>query len=207
MTPQPQTNFCSECGRPATLDQLARFGDRLVCPYCKDAYAQKLREGVTPTGVVEYGGFWVRFLAFIIDAIILGIPVGIIQGVLFASMIPSMAQLSQNPNPSPDQVFALFGPMFGMIGVSTLISVGLGCTYESFFLVKYAATPGKMALGLKVLRPDGAKLEVGRAIGRYFAKMLSAIILYIGYIMAGFDAQKRALHDMLCDTRVIKSRG
>jgi uncharacterized RDD family membrane protein YckC len=37
--------------------------------------------------------------------------------------------------------------------------------------------------------------------------MLSAMILYIGYIMAGFDSQKRALHDMICDTRVIQTRG
>jgi len=49
-------------------------------------------------------------------------------------------------------------------------------------------------------------VSYGRAAGRYFAKMLSGIIMGIGYIMAGFDSQKRALHDMICDTRVIKSR-
>jgi uncharacterized RDD family membrane protein YckC len=45
---------------------------------------------------------------------------------------------------------------------------------------------------------------LGRAVGRYFAKIVSGIILMIGYIMAGFDSEKRALHDMMCDTRVIK---
>jgi uncharacterized RDD family membrane protein YckC len=85
--------------------------------------------------------------------------------------------------------------------------MAVGCSYETFFMAKMAATPGKMAVGLKVIRPDGSPVSVGRAAGRYFAKILSTIILLIGYIMAGFDSQKRALHDMICDTRVIKSRG
>ena len=94
--------------------------------------------------------------------------------------------------------------MLGMIGLLSVFSVVIGCTYETFFLVKFGATPGKMALGVKVVRPDGSGLTVGRAIGRYFAKMLSGMILYIGYIMAGFDSQKKALHDMICDTRVVR---
>ena len=203
----PQTNYCSECGRPAAAEELARFGDRLVCPLCKDAYAQKLREGVAPAGFVRYGGFWLRFVAVIIDGIILSIPMGILQAALFGALGISMARMAPNPNASPTEVFAMLAPMFGIIGLSALFGMVLGCTYETFFIVKFAATPGKMAVGVQVLRPDGSKLQVGRAAGRYFAKMLSAMILYIGYIMAGFDSQKRALHDMICDTRVIKTRG
>jgi uncharacterized RDD family membrane protein YckC len=60
-----------------------------------------------------------------------------------------------------------------------------------------------MALGLKVIRPGGGPVSLGRAIGRYFAKMLSTVILGIGYIMIGFDSKKRGMHDMICDTRVI----
>jgi uncharacterized RDD family membrane protein YckC len=61
-----------------------------------------------------------------------------------------------------------------------------------------------MALGLKVVRSDGTKLSNGRIVGRYFAELVSLLVLWIGYIMAAFDDQKRALHDMICDTRVIK---
>ena len=68
-----------------------------------------------------------------------------------------------------------------------------------------SATPGKLALGMKVLRPGGGRLTLGRAVGRYFAKVLSAMILCIGYIIAGIDSQKRGLHDMICDTRVVRS--
>jgi uncharacterized RDD family membrane protein YckC len=70
---------------------------------------------------------------------------------------------------------------------------------------KFAATPGKMACKLKVVLPEGDRVSYARAIGRHFAKYISGLILGIGYIMAGFDEQKRALHDRICDTRVIKS--
>ncbi len=203
----PETNYCSECGRRVAGEELARFGDRLVCPNCKNAYAQKLREGVAPAGFVRYGGFWLRLVAVFIDGIILAIPMGILQTVLFAALGISMARMTPNPNATPEEVLLALAPMFGMIGLSALFGTVLGCTYETFFLVKFGATPGKMAVGVKVVRPDGSKLQTGRAIGRYFAKMLSAMILYIGYIMAGFDTQKRALHDMICDTRVIQTRG
>jgi len=203
----PQTNYCSECGQPWAAEELARFGDRLVCPNCKNAYAQKLREGVAPAGFVRYGGFWLRFVAVIIDGIILAIPMGILQAMVFGALGLSMARMTPNPNAAPEEVFAMLAPMFGMIGLSALFGMVLGCTYETFFIVKFGATPGKMAVGVKVVRPDGSGIQVGRAIGRYFSKMLSAMILYIGYITAGFDSQKRALHDMICDTRVIQTRG
>ena len=207
MTPTTQPNYCSECGQPAAPEGLARFGDRLICPNCKDAYAQKLREGVAPAGFVRYGGFWLRFVAVFIDGLIVAIPLGILQAILFAALGVSMVGLAPNPDASPEEVLRMMAPLFGIMGLSVLLGMVLGCTYETFFIVKYGATPGKMVVGVKVVRPNGAGVETGRAIGRYFAKMLSAMILYIGYIMAGFDAEKRALHDMICDTRVIKTRG
>jgi uncharacterized RDD family membrane protein YckC len=87
-----------------------------------------------------------------------------------------------------------------------VINLTTGVLYYWFFLSHYSATPGKMALGLKVIRPDGSPLTGGRIVGRYFAEMLSGMILAIGYIMAGFDDERRALHDRICDTRVIKIR-
>ena len=63
-----------------------------------------------------------------------------------------------------------------------------------------------MAFGLKVVRPDGSPVGVGRAFGRYFAKMLSAMVLWIGFIMVAFEPEKRGLHDMICDTRVVRTR-
>jgi len=55
-----------------------------------------------------------------------------------------------------------------------------------------------------VVRPNGARLGLGRAVGRYFAKRLNLLTGGIGYIMAGFDSEKRGLHDLMCDTRVVR---
>jgi uncharacterized RDD family membrane protein YckC len=82
----------------------------------------------------------------------------------------------------------------------------VGVAYEAGMIANYGATFGKMALGLKVVRADGTKLDLGVSVGRYFAKILSAIILMIGYLMAFWDPEKRALHDRLCETRVIRAR-
>ncbi len=196
----PDTLYCTECGRPSAPDELARFGTVLVCPACKPGYAQKLREGVMPAATVEYGGFWIRFVATVIDWIILTVVASIIQFGLLGSMVTRMRPQS---GLTPE---AALGAMMGMIALVWLINTAVTCAYEGFFVYQFAATPGKMALGLKVVRADGERVGLGRAIGRYFAKMLSAIILMIGYIIAGFDNQKRALHDMICDTRVIRVR-
>jgi uncharacterized RDD family membrane protein YckC len=85
-----------------------------------------------------------------------------------------------------------------------VLSIAFGVFYASFFIGKFAATPGKMICGLKVVMGDGTRVSYGRAIGRYFAEWLSGLTMGIGYIMAAFDDEKRALHDRICDTRVVK---
>ena len=65
----------------------------------------------------------------------------------------------------------------------------------------------KMLMKVKVVMPDGGRVSYSRALGRHFAKILSGIILYIGYLMAFWDDEKRALHDRICSTRVIVNDG
>jgi len=76
--------------------------------------------------------------------------------------------------------------------------------YEAFFLVRNAATPGKMALGLKVINVSGAPISWGKAIARFLCYYLDQLTLLIGYIIAAFDVEKRALHDHICGTRVVR---
>jgi uncharacterized RDD family membrane protein YckC len=197
----PGTLFCGECGRAGPADEFARFGDLLICPDCKNNYAQKLREGVAHTAPMPFAGFWVRVVAWLIDSIILMVVGSIVNFALLGSFInlPRM-----QPGVSPD---AAFGAMAGMLGVVYLVNLVIACSYESFFISSsLSATPGKLALDLKVLRPNGARVSLGRAVGRYFSKILSGLILLIGFIMVGFDSQKRGLHDMISDTRVIKNQ-
>jgi uncharacterized RDD family membrane protein YckC len=188
MEPAPvQVRYCSECGQPWPPEELARFGDRLICSNCKIAYAQKLREGVASAGTFIYAGFWIRFVAALLDGIILLVASVVVQ-LLLAPMLRS----------------GRTDVMLMALVIESLIGMAIGATYEGVFVSRFGATPGKMALDLKVVRPDGGPLSLGRAVGRYFAKIVSWIILAIGYIMAGLDSQKRALHDMICDTRVIR---
>ena len=197
----PEVRYCSECGRPAAPDEFARFGATLICADCKNRYAQKLREGVAPAAAaMRYGGFWIRFLAHVIDRVILAIAQSIVGFGLFSSFLTAPRI---DPTTRPEEILA---PMLGMIGLLSLIGMVIEGCYESFFVARLSATPGKMALGLKVVRAGGGRVDLARAVGRYFAKILSGMILGIGYIMAGFDSEKRGLHDMICDTRVIRAR-
>ena len=182
--------YCSQCGQPHRSEDMVRFGTATVCANCKDIYAQRLRETGQVAGARVYGGFWIRFLAVLIDGIALWV-------VNFAIELGMGTRIT---NPAD-----LAGAM-GMLGVNFVISTGISLVYESVFLVQYGATPGKMVFGLKVIVADGGPMTYGRAIGRYFAKILSGITLMIGYIMAGFDSEKRALHDYIAGTRVIRTK-
>jgi uncharacterized RDD family membrane protein YckC len=174
---------CDECGMEFSDEELIRIGDVRVCAGCKPLVVQRLREGVTLAGEMVYAGFWIRFGAKIIDGIILSV-IGFALG--FAGALITRHTV----------VNAV---------LQNTLSFAFGIGYVTYFLGKYQATPGKMACGLKVVRSDGDKISFGRACGRYFAELLSSIILGIGYIIAAFDEEKRALHDRICDTRVIKA--
>lgn len=185
--------FCSQCGQPKPEHELAHFGDVLVCAACKPAYAQRLSEGLAGPKVFHYGGFWIRFVALFIDGLITGFASATVEAIL----LPRLA--FSRPGAVPAMAIAT-------VGVAYLVGIGISCAYESLFVYKLGATPGKIIFGLRVVRPDGGPISLGRSVGRYFAKMLSGIVLAIGYIMAAFDVENRALHDMLVDTRVIKTR-
>jgi uncharacterized RDD family membrane protein YckC len=86
-----------------------------------------------------------------------------------------------------------------IICIRTAIEFGYGV----FFLGRFGATPGKMALGMKVVRADGTNISYLRAFGRCIAEYFSAIPFCAGYLMVLFDEEHRTLHDRICDTRVI----
>ena len=68
------------------------------------------------------------------------------------------------------------------------------------------ATLGKIVIGAKVVDANGEKLTFGKATGRHFAKFISTLLLFVGYIMVAFDERKRGLHDIMAGTYVISRR-
>ena len=148
--------------------------------------------------MVSYAGFWKRFLALVIDKLILGV-VSLIVIVPFIAMVGVSAFLEHDIGDSIGLLFALISAYFFLI----LIVVIIDWLYFAIMESTRGATLGKMALGIKVTDMSGGMISFGRATGRYFAKIISGIILYIGYVMAGFTQQKQALHDIIAGTLVV----
>jgi uncharacterized RDD family membrane protein YckC len=133
-----------------------------------------------PTGF-RYAGFWIRFVAILIDSFIVGVG-GFLVGFFFTLATAGLG--------------ACLAPF-----------LGIAATWLYFALMessKSQGTLGKMALGLKVVDLQGRRITFGRATGRHFSRFLSAIILYIGYMMAGWTEKKQGLHDMIAGTCVLK---
>jgi uncharacterized RDD family membrane protein YckC len=150
-----------------------------------------------PVAPVRYAGFWIRFVARVIDAALLGVVNAVIR-------IPLAVMLGLGTGRGRDLIF--LPVVMSLIGISVAISIAVGVVYEVYLVSTRGGTLGKLILGLKIVRADGSPVPAGLAAGRYFAQWLSGAILMIGYIMAGFDPEKRALHDRICETRVVYAR-
>jgi uncharacterized RDD family membrane protein YckC len=193
----PSIRFCSECGRPFPQAELIPFGSSFVCATCKETFAHKLREGVNVGGAVRYGGFWIRFVAILIDGAVM------VTVSMMLSAVSTLVFFSGGAGGRAGAMVALSGAYLAVQGVLFLVNLAIGISYQVYFLTHYSATPGKLALRLKVIPAKGGPVSAPLAIGRFFAQYLSMLTMGIGYIMAGLDTQKRALHDRICETRVI----
>jgi uncharacterized RDD family membrane protein YckC len=181
---------CAECNGIFNLQDMIRHGDIYVCAKCKPVFMQKLAEGARlGGGALSYAGFWTRFAAVFLD--------GLILWVVNTAMNMAAGLGAFQTNRGPGNGFpAIFVLVF-------LLQIAIALSYETVMIGKYGATLGKMACKIKVVTPDGGKVSYMRALGRYFAKMLSGLLCLIGYIIAAFDDEKRALHDRICNTRVV----
>jgi uncharacterized RDD family membrane protein YckC len=150
----------------------------------------------------RYSGFWIRFGARMIDGLVFIVPILLIA----ALVIPNLARTKSQAVSAPNQLFA---------GVSLitffLVTFLAGGCYEILMLKYRSGTLGKMACGLKVIRPDGSSLSWGVCFGRFFMwnvvtsgiPYINSIVMLISSIMLATDDEKRALHDRVCDTRVV----
>ena len=149
---------------------------------------------------VTYAGFWKRFIAYIIDSIIVTIasliiivPLAIVFG------LGALSQEDMGEEAAAGFILAFIGAYL-VVGIFIWIGQWL---YFAFMESTKGATLGKMALGIVVTDMNGNTISFGKATGRYFGKILSSIIFCIGYIMAGFTQQKQALHDILSGCLVV----
>ncbi len=194
-----QSKFCHQCGESlegasqpvgAPGAVRARVGTQARCPRCGEvndpASLFCYRCGL-PLGDVRGtresamvgrpAGFWIRLAAYIIDGLLLDLPIYLALDVgLDLGGLPT-----------------------------NLVSVIASVTYYTAGVAHWQTTIGKNVFGLRVLRVDGSKVSVGRALGRALSYYVSAFIFGIGFLMIAFRRDKRGLHDLICDTVVVKA--
>ncbi len=147
-----------------------------------------------------YAGFWRRAVAFIIDSLIVSIPVTLLFGPMIAVETVSMG-ITNPADFSPMQAGLLGATVFSW---QVILLVAMWLYFALLESGKKQSTWGKRLLGIKVVDTNGKRISFARATGRFFAKTISYMIFYVGFIMAGFTGRKRALHDMIAETYVVK---
>jgi uncharacterized RDD family membrane protein YckC len=173
-----QLKYCERCG---TYINLGVAADNAAPP----KYA----------ATFGYAGFWKRFVAAILDGILMSICV-YIAGIL---LLPTnMAHYS--PHMSSKQAAAYWSYLFDSSMLNLIINWLYFALMESSAM---QATVGKMVLSIKVTDTEGARISFMRATARHFAKIISSITLCIGYLMAGFTEKKQALHDIITSCLVV----
>src|SRR3984957_3141245 len=202
--------FCSACGQPVpSTSVVPPIPPVSAAPPPASPPSQYPPAYVPPTQAVwqtsarppvAYAGFWLRFVAFIIDAIVLSFLGTIITLPFVASM--GLREIMRGHMPmSPEELMPLMGAIIRLALIRTVLNWLYYALLESS---AWQATLGKKALGLEVTDMQGMRISFGRATGRFFAKIISSIILFMGFIMAGFTEKKQALHDMIAGTLVIR---
>jgi len=192
----PNTAFCQICGNasaPSAVPLAVAAAPGSVSPHW------------LPPVTRAYAGFWLRFVAHLID--------NLLMGVIFAALLVPVFLLTGvgaalhgiNPDRPPDPAV-----------IATLVSAGLllaggsllvGWLYFAYFeSSEWQGTVGKKVMNLIVTDLAGNRISFARASGRYFAKFITILIPFmIGYIMAGFTERKQAIHDMIASCLVLRS--
>jgi len=151
---------------------------------------------VTPppaAGETRYAGFWLRVVARIIDHFVIFIPVYVLVIGVSAAMGLLERMKTGETSATPFVVAVYVAPMVANFFYFSLMHSS-----------PWQATIGKKALGLKVTDLDGGRLTFGRAALRWFCVAISYATFCIGFMMAGLTERKRALHDMLASTLVVR---
>lgn len=138
---------------------------------------------------LSYASFWTRMAALFIDALIISVAVAIMLSILGLPLAPELDDIENR---------------LKMNGISAFLG---WLYYAGLESSAKQATLGKQILGIFVTDTNGYRITFARATGRYFGKMLSGLILLIGYIMAAFTARRQALHDKIADTLVLQHPG
>ena len=193
------TAFCGSCGRP-----IVGYNVGQAAPLVQSVGVATPVGGVSAVGAVVYAGFWLRFVAYLIDAALTVLVIGVIVAVFVAiAGVGFFRGVGEGTNPAnPAFPVALLATIWFFLIVAMVASWLYYALMESS---QTQGTLGKMAISLAVTDAQGKPVTFGRASGRFFAKIITGLIPFaIGYIMAGFTEKKQALHDMIASCLVVR---
>jgi uncharacterized RDD family membrane protein YckC len=176
---------CARCGVRYCGDCLVPVRGRLHCANCKDEQLRDVMAGRGPALAIASPGR--RFMAQFVDGLIIMVP-------LIALVIVSIVSRGR-PDPSA-------ASPFGWLSLLWLLGI---VVYEALFLSRNGQTPGKMALKVRVVRPDGSPISAGQAWGRAFSRSLLGFTRILGIVdvLMVFSSEGRTLHDRMAKTRVV----
>lgn len=200
--------YCTACG--ITLVEGAKF-----CHSC-GGMAGLLIVGSGPSSRDEtklqatnlsYAGFWKRFAAMLIDSVVVNL-VSFSAGVMFAVSTGSDKSAISAATTKPADFLEAGPPLSDFVSTASdlfplVIFVATWVYFAGMESSFRQATLGKIALGIKVVDSTGSQVSFGKASGRYFGKVLSALTLGIGFLMAAFTGRKQALHDIVAGCLVV----
>lgn len=177
---------CSACG-------VENAADRTFCTNCQAQLRETSPAGLGATGApaaFELGrpaGFWIRFLASIIDGIPLFLVSALLAWVIFGESIFDWAES-------------------GGVTAGDGLNFVLGGLYATAFVSLLGGTVGVLLLKMRILRPDGTMLGPGRALARYLVLVVSSAFilpLIVSAFMVGIRQDRRSIHDLVCDTVMV----
>ena len=191
--------FCQSCGTQVTRAAVLAPSLGTVSPHAGvGAIAYALN--------VTYAGFWLRFVAYVLDSLIIGFAVMVLF-VPFFFLMGGVSILETLPRGRVERVDPAQFMAFLTLALTlfALSSVAKWLYFAYLESGEKQATWGKQALGIYVTDLAGQRITFGRATGRFFGKIVSGLIpLGIGLIMAGFTERRQALHDMIASTLVLR---
>lgn len=141
--------------------------------------------------IIGVVGFGRRFVAYLIDSVILGI-----LGALLGFVLGLTVAFAVGPNPEAERLLVASNTVIGLL-ISAVY-------YVTFWTTADGQTPGKMLMDIKVIGTDGSPVGLTRAMLRFFGYILSSAVLSLGFALIAFDRRRRGWHDRIADTIVVR---
>jgi uncharacterized RDD family membrane protein YckC len=185
---------CDRCGNALCGDCFVVLRDRPFCASCREQHVRDLRSGLRP-GVLDLASIGRRFVGMWLDGIVTAIGS---YAIVLPIMVPAMALGGASGKGEPSGAVLVLSlltyPIYFLVPVA----------YEAVMLQRRGQTLGKMALGVRVVAPDGGPISRGQAWTRAAFKVLLGGCLGIGYLPALLTRERTCRHDLIARTRVTR---